>query len=91
MMGFLSALGYFSGIYFIQPNIDPAILIRTASVIHVLDAVLCYIIATQSGRNRTLWTLAGLVLGILAMGPLFIVAERGSGSQENSESLDRES
>ena len=88
MMELVSVLGYFSGIYLIQPNIDPAILIRTAFVSHVLDAVLCYIIATQSGRNRTRWTLAGLVLGVLAMGPLIIVAERGSGSRENPERLD---
>ena len=53
MIDLVSAIGYLSGIYFIQPNLDPATLIRTASVIHILDALLCYIIATQSGRNRT--------------------------------------
>ncbi len=83
MMMLASALGYLSGIYLIQPNIDPATLIRTASVIHVLDAVLCYIIASKGGRNRTIWTLAGLVLGVWALGPLFVLAQRSSGNQEN--------
>ncbi len=83
MIDLVSAIGYFSGIYFIQPNLDPTTLIRTASAIHILDALLCYVIATQSGRNRTLWTLAGLVLGVWAVGTLFLVAQRGSGDPVN--------
>ncbi len=83
MIDLVSAIGYLSGIYFIQPNLDPATLIRTASVIHILDALLCYVIATQSGRNRTIWTLAGLVLGVWAVGILFLVVERGPGDPEN--------
>ncbi len=83
MIGLVSAIGYLSGIYFIQPNLDPATLIRTASVIHILDALLCYVIATQGGRNRTIWTFAGLVLGVWAVGTLFLVVERGSGDTTN--------
>ncbi len=83
MIDLVSAIGYFSGIYFIQPNLDPATLIRTASVIHILDALLCYVIATQSGRNRTIWTLAGLVLGVWAVGTLFLFVERGSVDRVN--------
>ncbi len=83
MIDLVSAIGHFSGIYFIQPNLDPTTLIRTSSAIHILDALLCYVIATQSGRNRTLWTLAGLVLGVWAVGTLFLVAERGSGDPVN--------
>ena len=83
MIDLVSAIGYLSGIYFIQPNLDPATLIRTASVIHILDALLCYVIATQSGRNRTIWTLAGIVLGVWGVGTLFLVVERGSGDPVN--------
>lgn len=83
MIDLVSAIGYLTGIYFIQPNLDPATLIRTASVIHILNALLCYIIATQSGRNRTIWTLAGLVLGVWAVGTLFLVVERGSSDPTN--------
>ena len=83
MIDLVSAIGYLSGIYFIQPHLEPATLIRTASVIHLLDAILCFVIATQSGRNRTTWTLAGLVLGVWAVGTLFLVVERGSGDPKN--------
>ncbi len=79
MIDLVTAIGYLSGIYFIQPNLDPVTLIRTASVIHILDALLCYVIATQSGRNRTIWTLAGLVLGVWTVGTLFLIVEKGSG------------
>ena len=83
MIDFVSAIGYFSGIYFIQPHLEPATLIRTASIIHLLDAILCLVIAIQSGRNRTIWTLAGLVLGVWAVGTLFLVVERCSGNTKN--------
>ena len=86
MIDLVSAIGYLSGIYFIQPNLDPATLIRTVSVIHILDALLCYVIATQGGRNRTILTLAGLVLGVWAVGTLFLVVERGSSDPTNLES-----
>jgi len=84
MIDLITAMGYLSGITFIQPHLEPATFIRTVSVIHLLDALLCYVIATQSGRDRTIWTLAGLVLGVWAVGTLFIVVERGSGNQANS-------
>ncbi len=83
MIHLVNAIGYITGIYFIQPDLDPVTLIRTASVIHILDALLCYVIATQSGRNRTIWTLAGLVLGVWAVGTLFLIVERGSGDPAN--------
>jgi len=86
MIDLVSAISYLSGIYFIQPDLDPATLIRTASVIHILDALLCYVIATQTGRNRTIWTLAGLVLGVWAVGTVFLVVERGSSDPVNLES-----
>lgn len=83
MIHLVNAIAYITGIYFIQPDLDPVTLIRTASVIHILDALLCYVIATQSGRNRTIWTLAGLVLGVWAVGTLFLIVERGSGDPAN--------
>jgi hypothetical protein len=84
MIDIISAIGYLSGITFIQPHLEPATFIRTVSVIHLMNAVLCYVVATQSGRNRTIWTLAGLVLGVWAVGTLFILVERGSDNQANS-------
>ncbi|NIO12107.1 MAG: hypothetical protein GTO40_30425 [Deltaproteobacteria bacterium] len=81
----IHAIGYLSGIYFIQPHIDETTLIRTASVIHGLNALLCYIIATKSGRGRVAWTLAGLVLGVWAVAPLFILVERKPSGSDNND------
>jgi hypothetical protein len=81
MIDFYSALGYLSGVYFINPDIDASTLIRTVSIIHVLDAILCRLIAIHSGRNKNLWTVSGLVLGIWALGALFIFAGRHRGKR----------
>jgi hypothetical protein len=75
MMDFQTILGYFSGLYFIRPDLEASTLLRTAFVIHVTDAVLCRLIAAQSGRNKNLWTLGGLLLGIWALGALFLLPD----------------
>ena len=74
MIYLYSAAGYLTGLYFIKPDIDASTLIRTAFLIHFLDAILCRLIASHSGRNKNLWTVAGLLLGIWALGPLFLFA-----------------
>lgn len=78
-LDFATVLGYFSGLAFIRPDLDTATLVRTAVVVHALDAVLCRVIAGHSGRGQLRWTLAGLILGIWALGALFLLpAKRGS-------------
>jgi len=52
---------------------DPTTLVRTAALVHLLDAILCYVIADHSGRNKTAWTIAGLLGGIWALGILFLL------------------
>ncbi len=74
MIDLYSAAGYLTGLYFIKPDIDASTLIRTAFLIHVLDAILCRLIASHRGRSKNLWTVAGLILGIWALGPLFLFA-----------------
>ena len=66
-------VGYLSALYFIEPGMEPSTLIPTVSVVHLLDAILCRIIAANSGRNKKLWTIAGLVLGIWALGTLLLL------------------
>ena len=75
-MGFYTILGYLSGLYFIKPDLEPSILIRTALLVHILDACLCRLIAANSIRNKNLWTLAGLVFGIWPLGTLFLLPAR---------------
>lgn len=78
-MDFATVFGYVSGLAFIKPDLDSATLIRTAVVVHLLDALLCRVIAAHSGRGRLRWTVAGLILGIWALGALFLLpAKRGS-------------
>jgi len=51
----------------------PGTLFRTTDLVHVLDAILCRVIAGHSGRRKNLWTVAGLLLGIWALGTLFLL------------------
>jgi hypothetical protein len=70
---FYQFVGYFSGLLFIRAEMDPITLVRTAALVHLLDAILCYVIADHSGRNKTGWTIAGLVGGIWALAILFVL------------------
>jgi hypothetical protein len=70
---FYHFLGYFSGLLFIRPEMDATTLMHTAALVHLLDAILCCVIANHSGRNKTAWTIAGLLGGIWALGILFLL------------------
>ena len=72
-MDLTTILGYLSGLYFIKPDLDSSTLLHTGALVHILDAALCRLIAKQSGRNRKIWTAAGLFLGIWALGILFLL------------------
>lgn len=77
-MDFFTIVGYLSGLYFIKPDLDGYTVLRTALLVHALDAVLCRVIAANSGRHRDLWTVAGLLLGIWALATLFFLPARKS-------------
>ena len=72
-------LGYFTGLYFINADLSGAMLWRTAALVHLLDAILCGLIARSSGRSRILWTVAGLCLGIWALATIFVLPARRRG------------
>ena len=78
-MDFATLLGYLSGLYFIKPDLDSSMLFRTATLVHILDAALCHLVASQSGRNKEAWTIAGLLLGIWALGALFLLPNKRQG------------
>jgi hypothetical protein len=73
---FYHFLGYFTGLLFIKPEMDPTSLWRTAALVHLLDAILCCVIANYSGRSKTLWAMTGAVGGIWALGVLFVLPEK---------------
>jgi hypothetical protein len=70
---FYQLLGYFSGLFFIKSEMDPTTLWRTAALVHLLDAILCGVIANHSGRSKTLWTIAGAICGIWALAAVFLL------------------
>jgi len=75
---FYHSLGYFTGLFLITPEIEPTTLLRTAALVHTLDAILCLVIASHSGRRKLLWTISGLIFGIWALGTLFLLPEKKS-------------
>ena len=77
-MDFFTILGYLSGLYFIKSDLDGTTVLRTALLMHALDAVLCRVIAGQSGRHKELWTVAGFFLGIWALAALFFLPAKKS-------------
>jgi hypothetical protein len=73
LVDFYHLAGYFSGLLFIKPDMAPASLWPTLALVHTLDAILCGVIANQSGRNKLGWMVAGLFCGIWALGALFFL------------------
>ena len=61
-MDFYLLIGYVSGLLFIKPDMEPASLWPTVALVHILDAILCGVVANHSGRNKFLWTVSGLSL-----------------------------
>lgn len=73
MLDVYTLLGYLSGLFFVKPDMDATTLLRTVAVVHIMDAILCRVIAAHSGRQKQLWTAAGLVFGIWALAILFFL------------------
>lgn len=69
-------LGYFTGLRCLAPHIEPAVLVRTAVLVHVCDAIMCRVFAHNSGYSKKLWTVLGLVFGIWAVALLIVLPPR---------------
>ena len=82
-MDFYQFLGYFSGLLFIRSEMDPTSLWRTAALVHLLDTILCGVIANHSGRSKTAWTVAGALGGIWALGFLFLLPAKDQAKNLN--------
>jgi hypothetical protein len=54
----------------------PTTLYCTAALVHFLDAILCAVIASHSGRRKSLWLIGGLFLGIWALATLFLLPDK---------------
>jgi hypothetical protein len=77
-MDFYHLLGYLTGLLVVRPDMEPNSLLPTAAFVHMVDAILCAVIANHSHRNVVGWTLGGLIGGIWALGVLFLLPARAS-------------
>lgn len=75
-MDFQTIVGYLSGLYLIKPGLEASALFPTTVVVHILDAILCHLIAAHSGRNKIIWSISGLCFGIWALGTLFLLPSK---------------
>lgn len=72
-------LGYFTGLRFLSPDMEPATLVATTIIVHTCDAVMCRLFALNNGYPRNLWTGLGLVFGLWAVAVLVVLPRRQRG------------
>lgn len=72
MTDLTSLIGYASGVYLIQSDLEPQTLLATVAAIHLCDGILCFFVARYGGRSPTYWTLAGLIFGVWGTLPLLL-------------------
>ena len=69
-------LGYFTGLRILHDNLPFPVLVGTALIIHLLDAVICRLFARNNGYPKNLWTMVGFVFGIWAVATLIFLPKR---------------
>ena len=75
-MDFNHLVGYYTGLLIIKPDMASTSLLPTAALVHLLDAILCGVIANHSRRSVIGWTIGGLIGGIWTLGILFVLPVR---------------
>lgn len=81
-MDFEVFLGYFTGLRFLDETITFSTLIGTALFIHLLDGIICGLIAKKGGRSVYIWIIVGTLFGVWALTALLLMAQgkdRGRG------------
>jgi hypothetical protein len=69
-------LGYFTGLRWLSPHVEPAVLARTVVVIHTCDSIMCRLFAHNGGYSKKLWTILGFVFGIWAVAVMIVLPPR---------------
>jgi hypothetical protein len=69
-------LSIMTGFHWINPALAGATLVRTVLVVHITDAILCRLFAHNNGHSKNLWTLLGLIFGLLAVAVLLVLPKR---------------
>lgn len=57
-------------------DIDPSTVLRTVLLVHVIDAIMCGLFASNNGYPRGLWTLLGFGCGAWAVAVLILLPKR---------------
>jgi hypothetical protein len=75
-VSFKALLGYFTGLQVLGGDLPLPVLIGTATVVHLLDSLLCRLLAHNNGYPKNLWTILGAVFGIWALFTLVLLPKR---------------
>jgi hypothetical protein len=71
-----TALAYLSGLHFVAPDLATPVLLGTALVLHLCDAIMCRLFAHNNGYPKNLWTVLGFVAGLWAVAVLLVLPRR---------------
>lgn len=71
LIGWLTLVGLF-----LPAGADLTMVVRTVLLVHIIDAVMCRLFASNNGYPRGLWTLLGFVFGIWAVAVLIVLPKR---------------
>jgi hypothetical protein len=71
-------LGYFTGLQVLAGDLPFPVLVGTATVVHLLDGLMCRLLAHNNGYSKNLWTILGTVFGIWALLTLVLLPKRQS-------------
>ena len=78
MSGLETFLGYFSGLYLIEPSLPLSTLLPTMLVVNTCDAFMCRLFARNNGYPPMLWWWIGFVFGIWAVAGLILMPKNPS-------------
>lgn len=72
-------LSYWSGLGFVGPVLPWSTLLGTMLILHICDAIMCRLLAHNTGRPTTRWTVIGFVGGLWAVALLLLLPSRDGG------------
>ena len=69
-------LSYWSGLAFVGPELPGRTLVGTMLILHTCDAIMCRLLAHNTGRPPARWTVIGFVGGLWAVALLLLLPSR---------------
>ena len=69
-------LSYWSGLAFVGPELPGPTLVGTILILHTCDAIMCRLLAHNTGRPTARWTVIGFVGGLWAVALLLLLPSR---------------